>query len=335
MITIRNSIFEVRGDGKLIAETYGLLTPLWTGTPIRYLAVESGGGGIIEVDAPSGGSSLFTDKGAYTHLTSTTDRLMVGTSSDMGEMFGVTGNMKSTGNLTLGLCFRQFPLKTSCSGVQMSWLGRIMPSNRLALKGSTMSINVGGTFGSAGQILTSNGTTATWENNTAAGWKDNGTSVVLVTPTDKVTIGSDTPGPSKFNVEGSSYLNGNVTTNEIVMRNKLWMYEQTDAITSTGSTQNLLFSSNDKGRLVYLQKTERGSYVYNLTPAIQSNIGTGTIEYNYGNGDLINDTLTANTTYNIYKLSEGASGEILVMQDEPGNRALSLISRQGYFHRYY
>ena len=268
------------------------------------------------------GSSLFSDKGVYTHLTSTTDRLMVGTSSDMGEMLGVTGNMKATGNLTLGSASGS--LKNIMFGSTNVMVGENNASNRLALKGSTMSINVGGTYGSAGQVLTSNGTTATWENNTAAGWKDNGTSVVLVTPTDKVTIGSDTPGPSKFNVEGSSYLNGNVTTNEIVMRNKLWMYEQTDAVTSTGSTQNLLFSSNDKGRLVYLQKTERGSYVYNLTPAIQSNIGIGTIEYNYGNGDLINDTLTTNTTYNITKLSEGASGEMLVLQDETGNRALSL-----------
>jgi hypothetical protein len=316
-----DGLFNVRGDGKLIAETYGLLTPLWTGTPIRYLAVESGGG-IIEVDAPSGGSSLFTDKGVYTHLTSTTDRLMVGTSSDMGEMLGVTGNMKATGNLTLGSASGS--LKNIMFGSTNVMVGEDNASNRLALKGSTMSINVGGTYGSAGQVLTSNGTTATWENNTAAGWKDNGTSVVLVTPTDKVTIGSDTPGPSKFNVEGASYLNGNVTTNNILMRNKLWMDEQTDDITSTGSTQNLLFSSNDKGRLVYLQKISRGSYVYNITPAIQSNIGTGTIEYNYGDGDLINDTLTTNTTYNITKLSDGASGEMLVMQDEPGNRALSL-----------
>lgn len=316
-----DGLFEVRGDGKLIAEKYGLSTPLWTGTPIRYLAVESGGG-IIEVDAPSGGSSLFTDKGVYTHLTSTTDRLMVGTSSDMGEMLGVTGNMKATGNLTLGSASGS--LKNIMFGSTNVMVGENNASNRLALKGSTMSINVGGTYGSAGQVLTSNGTTATWENNTAAGWKDNGTSVVLVTPTDKVTIGSDTPGPSKLNVEGTSYLNGTVTTNDIIMRKMLWMEEQDTPVTTTGSTSNLLFSSTDKGRLVYLQKMARGSYVYNLTPVIQSNIGTGTFTYNYGNGDLINDTLTANTTYNIYKLSEGASGEILVLQDVTGGRALSL-----------
>jgi hypothetical protein len=47
-------------------------------------------------DLPSGGSSLWTDAGTVTYLTSTTDKVSIGKSSNTGEMLEVNGNVKAS-----------------------------------------------------------------------------------------------------------------------------------------------------------------------------------------------------------------------------------------------
>ena len=69
------------------------------------------------------------------------------------------------------------------------YVGEDVADDRLYLKGSTLSISAAGSLGTSGQVLTSNGTTASWTTPTAAGTVTTvtGTSPIIITSTPTTT----------------------------------------------------------------------------------------------------------------------------------------------------
>ncbi|PKP22627.1 MAG: hypothetical protein CVU05_03075 [Bacteroidetes bacterium HGW-Bacteroidetes-21] len=84
-----------------------------------------------------------------------------------------------------------------------AFIGEDAVDDRLMIKGGSLVISAAGSIGAAGQVLTSNGTTASWQNNSVAGmWAVNGTHIYS-NNTGNVGVGINVPN-ARLTIKGNS-----------------------------------------------------------------------------------------------------------------------------------
>lgn len=297
-----------------------------------------------EPDATGGMTDPMTTRGdiIYRNSSNVTARLGRGTAGQLLYSNGTDLSWRTPLKADIGLAnVENTALSTWTGSTNISTVGSITQGNWNAdpigvTKGGTgktsytaYALLAGGTtstgtlqqvagVGTAGQVLTSNGAGAlpTWQANSAGGWVDNGTDVVLSNTSDNVAIGASSAGTGN-----KLLVNGNIYTSSLFVSSYITFNQLSGYLGSSGNPWLYTMASDDG--LIYQKGSSFDNYRYHLTSKIQP-VTSSTATISYSTGDLAQDTLTANTTYNITYIPDGAEGEIFVRQDGTGGWTLTL-----------
>jgi hypothetical protein len=171
---------------------------------------------------------------------------------------------------------------------------------------------------SGGGTITGSGTTnyiTKWTGTTAIGNSilfDNGTNVMIGTTTD---------GGQKLQVVGNVYSSGDY---QVTNGKGLW-YDASNIVkqnTSHGWQISSWLYTDFVGRIVVSSNIEAGGQMYSIANA-KGNSGTGTVTFNWDDGNVQTVTLTGNCTFAFSNPKSGASYQIIITQDGTGSRTIT------------
>lgn len=170
-------LFNVLGSGRLQFNQYGDGT-FSSGTATKWLAVDADGY-LMEADAPTGGGTI-TGSGVNERVTFWTGTNSIGSDANMiwnnanarlgigispATSFGYSVSIHSGNDVKIGTNSSwnvSGDKRLYFGDGQYVYVGEKDADDRLYLRGGSLVVDINGSKGTSGYVLTSNGTTATW-----------------------------------------------------------------------------------------------------------------------------------------------------------------------------